>query len=97
MRAGEILFFFFHGALRPQKPQDLLGTGERGWGKREIIGYTVTTRMTLALRWAATRVILMFHYCEGQSHKTVSTNHNFFLKEKERRKWNRAGAFCLPA
>ena len=36
--------------------------------------YTVTTRMTPALRWAA---ILMFHNCEGQSHKTVSKDHNF--------------------
>ena len=23
------------------------------------------------------RAILMFHNCEGQSHKTVSTDHNF--------------------
>ena len=38
--------------------------------------YTVTTRMTYALRWAAMRAILMFHNCEGQSHKTVSTDHN---------------------
>ena len=26
--------------------------------------------MTSALRWAAMRTILMFHNCEGQSHKT---------------------------
>ena len=38
--------------------------------------YTVTTRMTPALRWAAMRTILMFHNCEGQSHKTVSADHN---------------------
>ena len=44
--------------------------------------YTVTTRMTSALRWAAMRAILMFHNCEGQSHKTVSTDHNF---SRERR------------
>ena len=34
------------------------------WGKREIIytcHYTVTTRMTPALRWATMRAILMFH------------------------------------
>ena len=59
---------------------------EVGW-EREIIylspiylyayHYTVTTRMTSALRWAAMRAILMFHNCEGQSHKTVSTDHNF--------------------
>ena len=33
---------------------------------------TVTTRMIIALRWAAMRAILMFHYCGGQSHKTES-------------------------
>ena len=37
----------------------------------------VTTKITSALRWAAMRAILMFHNCEGQSHKTVSTDHNF--------------------
>ena len=30
-----------------------------------------------SLRWAAMRAKLMFHNCEGQSHKTVSTDHNF--------------------
>ena len=39
--------------------------------------YTVTTRMTSVLRWAARRAILMFRNYEGQSHKTVSTDHNF--------------------
>ena len=60
------------------------GRGEGGkgvwrWREREIITYryTVTTRMTSALRWAARRAILMFHNCEGQSHKTVSTDHKF--------------------
>ena len=33
--------------------------------------------MTPALRWAMMRTILMYHNCEGQSHKTVSTDHNF--------------------
>ena len=48
-------------------------------GEREILycRYTVTTRMTPALRWAAMRAVLMFHNCEGQSHKTMSTDHNF--------------------
>ena len=34
------------------------------WGKREIIytyRYTVTSRMTPALRWSAMKAILMFH------------------------------------
>ena len=37
--------------------------------------YSVTTRLTPALRWASMRGILMFHNFEGQSHKTVSTDH----------------------
>ena len=38
---------------------------------------TVTTKMTPTLRWAAMRAILMLHNCEGQSHKTEATDHNF--------------------
>ena len=49
------------------------GAGERLYTYR----YTVTTRMTPALRWAATRVIYCVVNCDGQSHKTVSTDHNF--------------------
>ena len=44
--------------------------------------YTVTTRVTPALRWASMRAILMFHNCEGQSHKTMSTT----FEEKEQPK-----------
>ena len=60
----------------------LIRDGGRGYGGggRGILythRYTVTTRMTSALRWAAVRAILMFHNCEGQGHKTVSTDHNF--------------------
>ena len=51
------------------------GGGERG--RLYTYHYIITIRMTPALRWAAMRVILMFHNCEGQSHKTVSTAHNF--------------------
>ena len=43
-------------------------------GRLYTYRYTVTTRMTSALMM---RAILMFHNCEEQSHKTVSTNHNF--------------------
>ena len=64
------------------------GKGEGGRGNvvggREIIFYidyrytvNVITRMTPALRWAAMRVIVMFHNCEEQSQETVSTDHNF--------------------
>ena len=40
---------------------------------------TVTIRMTSALRWAAMRDILMFHNCEGQSHRTVSKQQNMLF------------------
>ena len=65
------------------------GRGEGGGGRRgkEVGGgeggyiyayrYSVTIRMTSALRWAPMRAILMFHNCEGKSHKTVSTDHDF--------------------
>ena len=55
-----------------------LGTGGRGMEVGVYTyRYTVTTRMSYALRLAAMRAVLMFHNCEGQSHKTVSTDHNF--------------------
>ena len=40
------------------------GEGVWRWGKREILytyRYTVTTRMTSALRWSAMRAVLMFY------------------------------------
>ena len=50
-------------------------------GEREIIYLSLHchTRMTPALRRAVMRLraLLMFHNCEGQSHKTGSTDHNF--------------------
>ena len=54
------------------------GRGEGGGmevgGEGEYVPIaTVTTGMTSALRWVAMRAILMFHNCEEQSHKTVST------------------------
>ena len=50
--------------------------GGGGEGRIYTYRYTVTTRMTPALRWAAMTAILMFHNCKGQSHKAVSTDHN---------------------
>ena len=37
------------------------GYGGGGRGRLYAYRYAVTTRMTSALRWAATRAILMFH------------------------------------
>ena len=66
--------------------QGLLGTGRRGGGRGYGSGgrgrvytyrYTVTTSMIPALRWAAMRAIVSVG-SDGQSHRTVSTNHNLF-------------------
>ena len=39
---------------------------EGGRGRLYIYRYTVTTRITPALRWEAMKAILMFDNCEGQ-------------------------------
>ena len=68
---------------RNRKAYSGRGEGEEGGmkmgeeGDKYTYRYTVTTRMTSALRWAAMRAILMFHNYEGKSHKTVSTDPNF--------------------
>ena len=75
--------------------------GGRGYGSggRGILcpyRYTVTTRMTPALRWAAMRGILMFHNCERQSHKTVSTDHNFWRERRAEADSNRGPSVYQP-
>ena len=52
------------------------------------ITYTVTTRMTSA----SMRAILMFHNCKGQSHKTVSTDHNLSEEKGEPKRYQSSGA-----
>ena len=52
--------------------------------------------MTPALRWAAMRAILMFHNCEGQSHKTVSTDHNFWRERRAGADSNRGPSAYQP-
>ena len=75
----------------------LLGTGRMGGrGRVDTYRYTVTTRMIPGLRWAATRAILIFHNCEGQIHKIVSTDHNL-LKREDSRSAIKPKPFCLPA
>ena len=60
-------------------------------GEEDYISiYAVTTRMTSALRWAAMRAILMFRNCEGQSRKTVSTDHNFSRERRAEADSNRS-------
>ena len=55
---------------------------------------TVTTRITPALRWAVMRAILMFHNCDGQSHKQDSAHRPQFLKRKASRSRFEPRSFC---
>ena len=72
------------------------GYGGVGRGRLYTYRYTVTTRMTSALRWAAMRAILMFHNCEVQSHKTVSTDHNFWSERRTEADSNRGPSAYQP-
>ena len=42
------------------------------------------------------RAILMFHNCEGQSHKTVSTDHNFRRERRAEADSNRSPSAYQP-
>ena len=76
--------------------------GRRGEGGMEVgeegdtCRYTVTTWMTSVLRWAAMRAILMFHNCEGQSHKTVSADHNLWSERRAVADSNRGPSAYQP-
>ena len=66
------------------------GRGYVGGGRGRLYPYryTVTTRMTSALRWAAMRAIFNVSVgSDGQSHKTVSTNHNLFEEKGEPKRY----------
>ena len=66
------------------------------WSRLYTYCYTVTTRMTSALRWAVMTAILMFHNCEGQSHKTVSTDHNLWSERRAEADLNRGPSAYQP-
>ena len=65
---------------------------EVGGGRLYTFRYTLTTRMTPA----EIRAILMFHNCEGQSHKTVSTDNNFGSKRRAETDSNRGPSAYQP-
>ena len=48
------------------------------------------------LLWAAMKAILMFHNCEGQSHKTVSTDYNFRRERRAEAGSNRGPSAYQP-
>ena len=52
--------------------------------------------MIYALRWAAMGAILMFHNCERQSHKTVSTDHNIWRERRAEADSNRGPSAYQP-
>ena len=66
-----------HKAYQGQGEEEGRGYGGGGRGRLYTYCYTVTTRMTPALRWAVMRAILNVSLTGRDSHKTVSTDHNF--------------------
>ena len=59
--------------------------------------YTVTTRMTSALRWAAMSAILMFQWEVMDKVTRQCPQTTTFLKRKESRSGIEPRSFCLPA
>ena len=63
----------------------LIRDGEKGgkgvwkWGAREIIYLSLhcVHQNDFCINVGSDESHLMFHNCEGQSHKTMSTDHNF--------------------
>ena len=70
---------------------------EVGRGRLYTYRYTVTTRMTSALRWAAMRAILMFlsEVMDKVTRQCPQTT--TFLKRKESRSGIEPKSFRLPA
>ena len=55
LHSSSVLFFFFHGALRPQKPYGLLGTGEWSGGRgRKEFTQVLSSLLLLLLSWCFT-------------------------------------------
>ena len=60
-----------------------------GWGRGRVYTYryTVTTRMTCIKMGSAESHFNVLINCEGQNHKTVSTNHNLFEEKGEPKRY----------
>ena len=74
--------------------------GVRGWGEREMIYLSLHChhQNDSCIKIGSDEShFFVFINCEGQSHKTVSTDHNFSLKRKESRSGFEPRSLCLPA
>ena len=72
------------------------GYGGGGRERLHTYRYTVTTRMILALRWAAMKAILMFHELWGTKSQD-SVHRSQLLKRKESRSGIEPRSLSLPA
>ena len=81
------------------RDQEKRGKGIRRCGEDRLYTYryTVTTRMTLALRWAAMRAILVFHLVWRTVTRQCPQTTTF--EEKREPKWiqTEVPPLCLPA
>ena len=90
---SSLLLVSKHGAVRPQKPYGLLGTGRRGvwrWGEREIIYLSLHCHHQNDFWIKMGSDESHFNVSvgsDGQSHKTESTNHNLSEEEGEPKRY----------
>ena len=83
-----------HGAYKIHRNHKACGWGGGG-DYNYTYRYAVTTGMTSALWWAATRAILMFHTCEGQNHKPVAPD-NLWRERRAEADSNRGPSAYQP-
>ena len=72
------------------------GYGGGGRGRVYSYRYTVTTRMACIKMGSDESYFNVFINCEGQSHKTVSTNHNFWRERRSEAVSNRGPSAYQP-
>ena len=83
-----------------RKPWGLLGTGGRGYGdggRGRLYTYRYWRgchhQNDICIKMGRDETILMFHNCEGQSQKTLSTDHNFWRERRAEADSNRGPAY----
>ena len=76
------------------------GKGVWRWGEREIIYLSLHCHhqndSCIKVCSDESHWFLMFRICEGQSHKTVSTDHNFWRERRAEADWNRGPSAYQP-
>ena len=83
------MLLYVHGNRRLIRDGEKGGRGYGGGGRRRLYTYryTVTTRMTCIKMGSDESHFNVSVGSDGQSHKTVSTNHNLFEEKEEPKRY----------